>query len=297
MGLDKSFDDLFVKSSLTDPTGETHTGTLWSGTAPNARTERTTTQTISNATWEQVTVDTANFDSDGMFDSGTSSLSVPSAGVYYVYGVAQYSSPPDGTRLILEGAINGSRDFALAGSTHTGVAQSARASFSGLVDLASGDTITMDTWQNSGGSVDITANTAYLGVVQVDGGGTGGTGTVAADLIGSPNLNIQYSELSSSTAIKQPVSMADGETLTIYAWGVRDTDGNTPSGLEVRLVDNSGTIQASANTAWTENTNGVTSWTNTSGGRVDAKLSVYNGTGTAYTDPDGVGAQFGYEVN
>lgn len=127
----------------------------------------------------------------------------------------------------------------------------------------------------------------------------GGTATpIGGDtLVDSPNLETGYTELTDGSAIRYPVSVANGETVTVEAWGVRDTAGDTPAGLVVELRDNTGTVQASANTAWSENPAGVGSWTNTTGGRVDAVLAVVNDTGTDYTSGSSVGAQFGYRVN
>jgi hypothetical protein len=122
----------------------------------------------------------------------------------------------------------------------------------------------------------------------------------AAALIDSPNGHIGTADLPASESAELTVRLADGEAIFIYAWGGYTVpSGTAPSGLQVQLIDPSGTTQASENTVWTANASGVASYTNSSGGVQIMRLRVDNSTGTNYTSDagnDGVAAQFAYEV-
>lgn len=124
------------------------------------------------------------------------------------------------------------------------------------------------------------------------------SGMTASDLIASPNGSLQTAALADgeSSEITQPVPA--GQTLTIYRWGgYTIPNGDAPSGLTVELLDDSDTVQASANTVDNSNTNGVASYDNSSGTLSVFKLRVSNTTGTDYTGTDeGIGAMFAYEV-
>lgn len=123
-----------------------------------------------------------------------------------------------------------------------------------------------------------------------------GDKTPAEFLIDSPNGNIESALLENGESTSITARVADTETLTVYAWGAwKVGDGTTPSSLDVELVDQSGTVQASANTAWAENTAGVASYQNTSGSAKIYRLRISNGTGNNYTT-DGVGGQFAFVV-
>lgn len=148
-------------------------------------------------------------------------------------------------------------------------------------------------FRNNGGAVKVRTGgtTKDLGNIGTGDGGGGGT-----DVIASPNNSVDYSELMTSAAITIPVAVPDAQTLTVKAWGAVDTDGNTPSGLDVALVNPDGTDNTTANTAWNTNTNGIATYSNTSGSLAVAELEIRNNTGSHYTDPDGVGGRFGYTV-
>lgn len=123
------------------------------------------------------------------------------------------------------------------------------------------------------------------------------TGDIQDQVIASPNLTVPFStNLLNGESIRHPVSVGDSETITVYAWGATTTARTTPSGLEVRLLDNNDTVITKSSTAWVSSTSGITSWTNSSGARDFAVLAIHNGTGSDYTDPDGVGGQFGFKV-
>lgn len=93
------------------------------------------------------------------------------------------------------------------------------------------------------------------------------------------------------------VPVPDGETLEVYRWGVwKVADYTAPAGLQVQLLDDSDTTQASANTTNNQATGSpVASLANSSGSASLYKLRITNGTGGALTT-DGVDGHFGYRV-
>jgi hypothetical protein len=95
------------------------------------------------------------------------------------------------------------------------------------------------------------------------------------------------------------VVVPDSEALRIYRWGVYTiADGASPTGLKVRILDGSDTVQASENTTDTESTDPgapVASYTNSTGSPSVFKLRANNATGNNYTT-DGVGSHFAYTV-
>lgn len=120
--------------------------------------------------------------------------------------------------------------------------------------------------------------------------------TYVEHLIDAPNGQLDTALLEDTETTSITVRVPDTETLTVYAWGVwKVSDGTAPTGLEAELVDQSGTVQTSANTTWTENTGGVASYQNTSGSQKIYRLRANNATGNNYTT-NGVGGAFAYIV-
>ena len=117
------------------------------------------------------------------------------------------------------------------------------------------------------------------------------------DLVDSPNGNVPTALLEDGEAVEISVPVSDGETLKVYRWGAyKIADGTAPTGLDVKLLDEGDTAQATANTVNSENVSTpVTSHGNTSGSLAIFKLRAENGTGNAFTT-DGVGAVFAYVV-
>lgn len=145
-----------------------------------------------------------------------------------------------------------------------------------------------DVLVHSGGTVQ---NLSNIGT-----GGNGGGGG-ASDVISSPNLNIPYSELADGDRLGFPVAVPPSDTIEVQSWGVTDTDGETPTGLAVELRDPSDNLVSSENTAWNSNPNGIASWTNDTGQHASVTLAIYNGSGSGYADPAGVGGQVGYVMD
>lgn len=105
--------------------------------------------------------------------------------------------------------------------------------------------------------------------LQVHGATVYGDGTIDGNLSGGseggggeerpaseqPNLHIELSELADGEWIDQPIHVPDGLTLNLYAYGCRNDTGNTPSGLQVGLIDVSdGSTISNASSPWTKDT-------------------------------------------
>lgn len=103
--------------------------------------------------------------------------------------------------------------------------------------------------------------------------------------------------LEDTESVEIPVRVPNGSTLEVYRWGAYDaSSGSAVTGLDVELLDDGDVVQASANTANSEDTtNPVTTHTNSSGTVSVFKLRAYNGTGGVLETP-GVGAHFGFRV-
>jgi len=140
---------------------------------------------------------------------------------------------------------------------------------------------------------------AGIGAVDTSGDSSGDSApTVGEQLARAPNLHVQDTELANGRSITQRVYVPAGQTLTVYGWGVVDSDGATPTGLVIELREPSDSVVEDANRAWTSDTAGVASWENTADIGQSALLTITNETGTDYSAPDsGVSARIGYEVN
>jgi propanediol dehydratase small subunit len=103
--------------------------------------------------------------------------------------------------------------------------------------------------------------------------------------------------LQDTESIELPIYVPDDATLEVYRWGAFDaSDGSAPADLNVELLDGADTVQASANTANSEDTaTPLASYQNSSGSVSIFKLRAKNDTGSPIDSP-GVGAAFGYVV-
>jgi hypothetical protein len=108
---------------------------------------------------------------------------------------------------------------------------------------------------------------------------------------------LPIAELDNGESIEIPIPVSNGETLEVYRWGAFDvSDGTAPTGLDVELVDDGDTVQASANVVDEMNSeNPVASHENTSSSLSIFKLRARNTTGDAINDP-GAGSLFGFRV-
>lgn len=129
------------------------------------------------------------------------------------------------------------------------------------------------------GNVGFTASTTQDAIEQTE-------NTPVQDIINAPNYQFPNASLADTKHVRLPIPVQDSQTVTIYKWGCRDSSGSTPSGLTIELWDESDTSQSSANTGNNENSNGITSLTNSSGSLSYYWLVLKNATGSDYSDPD-----------
>ena len=110
-------------------------------------------------------------------------------------------------------------------------------------------------------------------------------------------LRPPIAELEDTESLEIPIYVPDTETLEVYRWGAWDASGAAATtSLDVELLDGSDTVQASANTANSQNkTTPVASHTNSSGSASTFKIRALNGTGSAINSP-GVGLVAGFVV-
>jgi len=129
------------------------------------------------------------------------------------------------------------------------------------------------------------------------------TDAVTDDELDLPSVVVEtpdqlpLTELADGDSVELTIVVDDQEALEVYRWGAYDaSDGSTPSGLDVELLDGSDTVQASANSQDSaDKTSPVASHQNGSGSTSIFKLRAKNGTGSAIDSP-GVGAHFGFVV-
>lgn len=112
-------------------------------------------------------------------------------------------------------------------------------------------------------------------------------------LVDNPEL-FPRATLDDTESIEVDIPVPNGETLTIYRWGVhRTSDDTAPTSLEVQLLDETDTAQTTANTTDAENTAGITSLTNSSGSLVFYTIRLINNTGSS----EDVAGHYAYEVS
>lgn len=125
-----------------------------------ARAHRTGAQTISTSTVTQVQFNTTAFN-DGNFDTSNYHYSVPESGKYHVICKAAWDSDTGwstGDRIDIRIAVNGSVNMFSRGPKVGTAYHDPEAT--AYVDVATGDTIEMEVWQNSGAGKDIRGGSA-----------------------------------------------------------------------------------------------------------------------------------------
>lgn len=121
---------------------------------------------VANATWAAVAFAAEDFDTDAFHDTITnnSRLTVP-AGQAGTYAIGSYMSfagnatGQRGARIILGGATVIAQE--MRANIGGGGLPSFRASFSTIYALAAADYVEVQVWQNSGGSLDASADTNF----------------------------------------------------------------------------------------------------------------------------------------
>lgn len=128
------------------------------GQTTSARVNRSTAQTISNATWTAISFDTEDFDVGGMAEQVTnpSRITIPAGegGKYLVTGIALWTANATGQRAIRL-RKNGTTDLADGARSPTDAATNVGTPFCDIVNLAAADYIELMVYQSSGGNLDL----------------------------------------------------------------------------------------------------------------------------------------------
>jgi hypothetical protein len=130
---------------------------------------------------------------------------------------------------------------------------------------------------------------------------TSGGASLAEVAARSPNAGGTYN-LPADSQWERPVEIPPEGTLEVYRWGAKlVSDGSVPAGLEMRILDDSDTVQVSAETRLNQSTDSpVATLENTSTtDTITAKIQAHNGTGSDIgvdNDAEGVATEAGYLV-
>lgn len=141
------------------PSGQNTLGSRHIGMLPGARVNRSTAQTLANATFTAMAYDTERWDSDGLFDPGVATrLTCRTAGRYAVFAHLTFATNAGGARIayITRGAsqVQVAADERLPAPAGVGTS----ISLGTVVTLAVGDYLEVLAYQTSGGSLDVLAS-------------------------------------------------------------------------------------------------------------------------------------------
>lgn len=131
---------------------------------PRAQVRRTSTQSISNASWNLVTFTVEDVDTDLMFSTGTGDrFTAVTAGRYEVIFSAAFATNATGVRgwAVAKGTT-GSAGFVASKLINTLASFETAENVVGEVVLAVGETCSVQVFQNSGGSLNLVADAATL---------------------------------------------------------------------------------------------------------------------------------------
>jgi len=136
----------------------------WSGIVPSARVYNSANISIPNNTVTVLTFNSELLDTDNIHDTATnpSRLTCKTAGLYAIYGNAQFAAHATGARSVLIRLNGTSTSIAAATAGSAGKKQSLPVSTQYPLEV--GDYIELAVWQNSGGSLAVNYVDAYTPV-------------------------------------------------------------------------------------------------------------------------------------
>ncbi len=136
-----------------------------------AKAYRSTTQSIPNNTGTPVEFDAEDFDSDGFHDTGTnpSRFTVPAglAGKYLATGSALWAAGGSGSRSLSFHVNGAAQRSVVKGDDPAAGATSASFDISEVLNLAEGDYVELVAFQDSGGSLSLSATNTYMSLTRM----------------------------------------------------------------------------------------------------------------------------------
>ena len=126
------------------------TGTVSGAINPSFSVELSSQQTVSTSTWTKMNFNSERLDSNGAFNTTDKQFVVPSgeAGLYLIFAMLYRNFSNNGTHIRAAIAKNNSRVITSIFTDGQGIANSAIVS--AVMDLAVGDTIHIETFQDRG---------------------------------------------------------------------------------------------------------------------------------------------------
>lgn len=124
--------------------------------------------------------------------------------------------------------------------------------------------------------------------------------STARQVIRAPNDGIPTADIPTGDFAERTVIVPDDFEITLHTWGGYTVPSMTaPTGVEVRLLDDTESILTASNTVREASTSGLYTDMNDSGSDSLYLLRLVNESGTDYTSAagnDGLGAFFGYAI-
>lgn len=118
----------------------------------------------STGNWLTVTFDSERFDTQGIHSTVTNTdrLTIPTSwgGLWFVGASMNWAANSTGSRFARI-RVNATTEIAEAGGVNTGASLGVPITFSTVYRMSVGDYFTLDAYQNSGGSLDVNAQTNY----------------------------------------------------------------------------------------------------------------------------------------
>lgn len=154
---DQSAGKLYIRNGTT-AVGQMGTSEMLNGVGASVQRGVASPQTISNTTNTLINWVTELYDEAAFFDSGSDTrITIPQTGKYQVQGKVTWNSNATGRRSIFlrkNAAVDDPVSYQ-AGNTQTAVNGNVTdTAFTAELSLTAADYLTLDVWQNSGGSLD-----------------------------------------------------------------------------------------------------------------------------------------------
>lgn len=130
---------------------------VWADT-PACKAYHNTTQTLGTGSFANVSLNSEDFDSDTMHDTGSSThnITVPVAGLYLAIGSVTFAASASGSQRAVRFVVGGSStSLATANQTHATAGAGPKVKAMGLLSLSASDVVAMQAFQDTGGDLTI----------------------------------------------------------------------------------------------------------------------------------------------